>query len=219
MEKWAESYHQNVQFLCVCVESKNVALAFHHNFGFNYVVNSYIPSRGYMPHGYGQLGCSGFVISDEDGYFITRKSSAFLQYGEEAFRDVERILSKYMVKNVTVAPSQTVVKAAFLTDETVRKAQEEKKSDVSDRTVQSVPSVGVDSMDHEHEECTNAFNNVMKDPSLFNLKQLFTILQSHFTHEEALMSQYSDKNNSGSFSSTKSHKMDHDRILQIAQNE
>lgn len=80
-----------------------------------------------MPHGYGQLGCSGFVISDEDGYFITRKSSAFLQYGEKAFRDVERILSKYMVKNVTVASSQTVVKAAFLTDETVRKAQEEKK--------------------------------------------------------------------------------------------
>ena len=75
MEAWARKMPQ-VQFLCVCVESKEVAIAFHCMFRFEHMVNGYIPSRGYMPVGYGQLGCSGFIVSNKDGYFVSKKTSA-----------------------------------------------------------------------------------------------------------------------------------------------
>jgi hypothetical protein len=93
MEAWARIMPQ-VQFLCVCVESKEVAIAFHRWFRFEHVVNGYIPSRGYMPVGYGQLGCSGFIVSDKDGYFVSKKTSAYLQYGDDAFEHVEQLLEE-----------------------------------------------------------------------------------------------------------------------------
>ena len=93
MEAWARIMPQ-VQFLCICVESKEVAIAFHRMFRFEHVVNGFIPSRGYMPVGYGQLGCSGFIVSDKDGYFVSKKTSAYLQYGEAAFEEVEELLEE-----------------------------------------------------------------------------------------------------------------------------
>lgn len=94
MEQWAAQprYLGVVQFLCVCVDGREVALEFGRMFQFQHVVNAYIAGRAYMPVGYGQLGCSGFVISDRQGCFISRKTNAFLTYGNAAFRDVERIL-------------------------------------------------------------------------------------------------------------------------------
>lgn len=93
MEHWAKAIPA-VQFLCVCVESKRIALAFHNMFRFQKVINSYIPSRDYMPVGFGQLGCSGFIVSDKDGNFVSRKTRAYLQYGDAAFQHVESILAK-----------------------------------------------------------------------------------------------------------------------------
>ena len=117
MRHWASTI-PDVQFLEVCVESKAVALHFHRTFGFgenefhysssssssssdnhnNFdsdeealppVINGWIPSRHYMPVGFGQLGCSGFVVSDANGKFVSRKTKAYLQFGEDAFRHVE----------------------------------------------------------------------------------------------------------------------------------
>jgi hypothetical protein len=110
MRRWASTM-QNVQFLEVCVESEAVALDFHRNYGFGenplvgegqqeheqqrppVVVNGWIPSRHYMPRGYGQLGCSGFIISDAKGNFVSRKTASFLQFGPQAFQHVESILA------------------------------------------------------------------------------------------------------------------------------
>ncbi len=92
MEAWARSI-PNVQFLCICVESKQVALSFHRMFNFQKVINGYIPSRGYLPRGYGQLGCSGFIVSDGKGCFVSRKTSAYLDVGDAAFEDVESLLA------------------------------------------------------------------------------------------------------------------------------
>lgn len=94
MEQWAAQplYQDTVQFLCICVDNQEVAKGFGRMFQFQHVVNGYIPGRDYMPMGYGQLGCSGFVISNGQGYFVSKKTKAFLTYGESAFHDVERIL-------------------------------------------------------------------------------------------------------------------------------
>ena len=92
MEIWACVMPQ-VQFLCVCVESARVAKMFDEMFGFEYATNCFIPSREYLPRGYGQLGCSGFIVADAQGNFVSRKTAAFLSYSEAAFRQVESILN------------------------------------------------------------------------------------------------------------------------------
>mmetsp|Transcript_12178 Transcript_12178/g.28920 ORF Transcript_12178/g.28920 Transcript_12178/m.28920 type:complete len:286 (+) Transcript_12178:299-1156(+) len=109
MRQWA-SVIPDVQFLEVCVESEECALRFHENFGFGdnpvgrsddgnpIVVNGFIPSRPYFPVGFGQLGCSGFVVSDANGNFVSRKTSAYLQYGQDAFRHVESILADLLIE-------------------------------------------------------------------------------------------------------------------------
>lgn len=208
MESWAKSI-LGAQFLCVCVESRRVAIAFHQMFEFEQVTNAYIPSRGYMPVGYGQLGCSGFIVSDKNGCFVSRKTRAYLQYGEAAFRDVESILDNLIPKASNTETELTEAKQPVTSTKDIKKEDLFKK-------VELPPSVGVDAMDDEHKECTESFNKVIENPSLANLKQLFNILQVHFDHEEEIMEQYSGKSGNSSFSSINSHRMDHERILNIA---
>jgi len=119
MRKWASSrWGSHVQFLELCVESQECAVKFHRLFEFGLnpkpptkttgsrVVNGYIPGRDYMPVGYGQLGCSGFVISDAHGRFVTKKTSAYLQYGERAFRHVEAIIEEVLAQEREAAHQQ-----------------------------------------------------------------------------------------------------------------
>ena len=103
MEAWARRYGATAQFLCVCVESERVAVAFSRMFDLQAAINCYIPGRSYMPVGFGQLGCSGFIISDPNGCFVSRKTQAYNDYGEDAFSDVERILGTAL--NVRPPPS------------------------------------------------------------------------------------------------------------------
>lgn len=80
-------------------------------------------------------------------------------------------------------------------------------------------------MDDEHKGCTDSFNKVIEDPTLDNFQLLFNVLKSHFDHEEELMKKYSGDNeecktsSSSSFSAIDSHKMDHQRMLKIAETE
>lgn len=208
MEYWGKAIPQ-AQFLCVCVESKTVAIMFQNIFRFEHAVNCYIPSRKYMPRGYGQLGCSGFIISDKDGCFVSRKTKAYLDVDQLAFQHVEAILSKLITKNIAtkVVPTTTT----SLPESTTSTVDTEKKTE----KILPPPSVGVDSMDEEHKECTDCFNQLLKTPSFCNLEKLYNVLKSHFAHEEELIAKFSSSNN-GNFSSLKSHKMDHKRILQVA---
>ena len=108
MEYWARSFSEDVQFLCVCVDTQGVAIQFGQMFQFQKVINCYIPSRRYLPVGYGQLGCSGFIVINKDGTtFLSRKTRAYLQYGEDAFPHVEEILSKELGWNITDKPKNT----------------------------------------------------------------------------------------------------------------
>lgn len=212
MEHWAKNI-PGAQFVCVCVESKQVAVAFHHMFDFDRVVNCYIPSRNYFPVGYGQLGCSGFIVSDKDGYFVSRKTSAFLQYGEQAFEHLEKILSNLIPLDANDEPAPS-------------SSSNDTKSTPRNGKIELPASVGVDSMDDEHKECTDAFNKVIGNPSSCNMQELFDTLKSHFAHEEDIMMKFAEESktesktdNSSSFSFLTSHKMDHGRILNLAEKE
>jgi hypothetical protein len=202
MEHWARSL-PTVQFLCVCVDALGVALQFERMFQFQSVVNAHIPSRGYMPVGYGQLGCSGFIVVDTKGNFISRKTKPYLQYDVAAFHHVEQLLENYLGEELRSAPA------------------EKKKKPSLDTVVPAPPSVGIDSMDQEHERCADALTQLLRTPSETTLLQALQELQSHFDHEEALMKEhgFGGGDDGSSFSALHSHVSDHNKILNMARKE
>mmetsp|Transcript_1232 Transcript_1232/g.3128 ORF Transcript_1232/g.3128 Transcript_1232/m.3128 type:complete len:268 (-) Transcript_1232:620-1423(-) len=234
MKRWSldDRYKGTVQFLCVCVDSPQVAVAFQHMFfedretnnknngnsgNGNWLVNSYIPSRHYMPVGFGQLGCSGFVVSDAKGNFVSRKTRAYLQYGEAAFGHVESLLREELLLASPAAaaaePKPTVA---------APKASSSSSSLSSATNMQPPASVGVDVLDDEHAICTESFRRARRDPTVENLRELHDILKAHFDHEEELLARHQQSSNSNkptNFSSLHSHTLDHDRILGLARAE
>eukprot|EP00565_Helicotheca_tamesis_P009486 CAMPEP_0185725274 /NCGR_PEP_ID=MMETSP1171-20130828/1568_1 /TAXON_ID=374046 /ORGANISM="Helicotheca tamensis, Strain CCMP826" /LENGTH=166 /DNA_ID=CAMNT_0028393355 /DNA_START=341 /DNA_END=841 /DNA_ORIENTATION=- len=158
-----------------------------------------------MPVGYGQLGCSGFIVSDQNGNAVSLKTRAFLDYGEAAFRSVESILAELLV---TSSDQQAPPN---------KKSKTSTKKGISPTTkVQQPASVGIPSMDEEHRECTDAFNGVLDNPCKETLIELIEILKEHFQHEEELMEKYIG---TSTFSPIHSHRTDHERILKIATTE
>eukprot|EP00804_Cyclotella_cryptica_P011840 CCRYP_015350-RA/>CCRYP_015350-RA protein AED:0.06 eAED:0.06 QI:281/1/1/1/1/0.66/3/559/255 len=202
MGKWAKRYGSQVQFLMVCVDSAGVAIRFGKMFDLSGVVNTIIPSRGYMPVGYGQLGCSGFIVSDRNGYFVSRKTKAYLRYGTAAFLDVEEILKKKF--------------GIYPTD---RSRSDEVKSQGEQQDVLhpnwTLPSVGIPSMDQEHEKCEEALSALLLTLDVESLTNVMAILTEHFQHEEGLMRASEFGNPGESLSAFSNHVNDHERILDI----
>ncbi|KAL7522611.1 hypothetical protein ACHAWX_007305 [Stephanocyclus meneghinianus] len=202
MGKWAKRYGSQVQFLMVCVESAGVAIRFGKMFDLSGVVNTIIPSRGYMPVGYGQLGCSGFIISDRNGCFVSRKTKAYLQYGTSAFLDVEEILKmKFAIFPRDHAPTEEV------------KAQGEWQDVLHPNW--TLPSVGIPSMDHEHERCEEALSALLRTLDMESLTNVMEMLTEHFQNEESLMRASGFGNPGESISAFSNHVNDHERILDI----
>lgn len=95
MEKWAREGEFNVNFICICINGDSTSLPVAKEFGKKYKiegsVNGYIPDQSSLPK-YGQLGCQGLILVDPQGNFITKRSPAYTQQGEKAFRKVEKTL-------------------------------------------------------------------------------------------------------------------------------
>lgn len=217
MERWARQ-HPGATFLCVCVDEVGVARQFGRMFDLRAAVNCHVPSREYLPRGYGQLGCSGFVVADGGGNFLSRKTRAYLQYGDAAFAHVEELLAGQGVKKGAEAAGMESFQTKASSKEAVADAvdRDEKKEDLP---VEKVPSVGVDSMDDEHERCEAALALLRQTNSVKALEALMGELIQHFEHEENLMKEHkfditADAKNA-SFSPYTSHCKDHERILDI----
>ena len=116
---------------------------------------------------FGQLGCSGFIISDRDGYFVSRKTKAFLQFEEGAFREVEEIL----MKKFGISPTSS--EAVSSSDE------QEVEADVLSPDW-TLPSVGIASIDQEHKECECALSLLQCMPNVNTLKNALEVLTAHF---------------------------------------
>lgn len=89
--------------------------------------------------------------------------------------------------------------------------------------IEPPPLVNVDAMDHEHTECTEALNTLVRDSNKAALQQVHDMFVEHFEHEEQLMQKHgfgqSQSGAAGSFSALASHTQDHRRILQELQDE
>ena len=147
---------------------------------------------------YGQLGCSGFIVSDGQGCFVSRKTKAYLQYGDDAFIHVEELLRQ----NFAIQP--------WTEDKRNAKMEE----DVLDPNW-TLPSVGVSSMDHEHEECEEALSLLLRTHTVVSLRKALEKLTEHFQHEESLMKSSGFGSPGESFSPYANHVKDHERILDI----
>jgi hypothetical protein len=120
------------------------------------------------------LGCSGFIISDENGYFVSRKTKAYLQYCGKAFNHVEEILQK----NFGIVPSP---------HEVITEGGKEEEDLLSNTW--TMPSVGIESMDEEHARCESVLSLLLAKPNLQPLTKAMEALTEHFQHEEELMKQ------------------------------
>jgi hemerythrin len=208
MGRWASLYDASeIQFLMVCVDRAGVAVQFGRMFDLRGVVNCFIPSRGYMPVGFGQLGCSGFVISDRDGCFVSRKTKAYLQYGDDAFLHVEKLLEE----KFNLYPRKN-------DDHDGKKTAKPDNEDVLSPNW-SLPSVGITSMDSEHKECEDALSDLLKNLNKQSLTRVMEILTEHFQHEEQLMKSSGFGNPGLAFSPFANHVKDHERILEIGYKE
>jgi hemerythrin len=143
------------------------------------------------------LGCSGFIVSDGHGCFVSRKTKAYLQYGDNAFLHVEQLLHQ----NFAIQP---------WTEEEMNA----KTEDVLNPNW-TLPSVGVSSMDHEHEECEEALSLLLRTQSAESLRKALEKLIEHFQHEENLMKSSGFGRPGESFSPYANHVKDHERILDI----
>ena len=200
MEEWAGLY-ENVRFLTVCVDAIGVAKQFGMMFGLSKAINCHIPSREYFPVGYGQLGCAGFIVSDEYGFFVSRKTKAFTQYGNEAFTFVEDLLFKRFEQRPSLPEHQNSRNCLDIPNDALNKR---------------VPSVGVKSIDFEHEQCENALSMLQSALNTKALEHLLGILKEHFAHEEELMKSHEvGTSDDRSFSPLTSHARDHTRILEL----
>lgn len=302
MELWAQGeLGGRVDFLCICVESLEVAQMFGEMFRFRHVTNGWIADHKYGPR-YGQLGCSGFVVLDGDGNFLSRKTAAFLQYDVAAFQDLVRVVRRGLLlsegadkdtspllhasypyrigakvtidglksnpemngQEATVLGFQTAtgrfqvrlqsgravairpcslapvndadnndgdVGAEGAREEGEGKEPKNKQQRcaavvVEDKCkcgatpeegvldVKAPESVGVSSMDHEHDACWNALQTLRTDSTVASLEALRAEMSAHFTHEEALMETSGFGGDGGAFSARTGHVKDHKRILE-----
>lgn len=137
-----------------------------------------------------QLGCSGFVVVGADGAIVTTKTSAFLDVGEEAFWDVERILGGS-------AKASSAPKAAHAAAPT------------------EMASVGHDELDAEHEDIAAKLTEAVETKAPAALAAARDAFRAHATHEEAVMREVGF-GQGGGMSAAASHAKDHDRVVALA---
>jgi hypothetical protein len=224
MDAWAKRYHQddkNVQFICICVESLPVAQLFTQLFKLTKCNNAYIPSRQYFPNGFGQLGCSGFIVI-QNNRFVSKKTRSYLDYGDYAFVEVDALITQHAVRKQSVAAVE---------DMPQQPKEESKKEEPLDQnqsktlatttsSIEAPPLTGIVEMDEEHLDCTVALNHLLQFPSVPALQAAVDVLTEHFRHEEEMLLRSNNKADvDSSFSPYRSHQKDHERILKIGRDE
>lgn len=112
MDAWAVKYKGRATFVCVCCAGHQLAEEFGNQLRLKNCVNSWV-DRQNMPF-WGQLGCNGFILFDKNLKVLKAKTSAFLEVRDQAFREVETILSRVLAppprKHISV-PSISAVQS------------------------------------------------------------------------------------------------------------
>jgi hypothetical protein len=97
MDDWAREHGEYANFICVCVQGADnggaqMAQAMGKQMKLRNCVNGFIEHDEHMPS-YGQLGCGGFIILDSEHRLVAKKTSAFMEVRELAFKHVETVIT------------------------------------------------------------------------------------------------------------------------------
>lgn len=154
-----------------------------------------------------QLGCSGFVMIDENGYFITTKSDAFLEYGDRAFYYAEEMLRE----NCASFRENSNLEQNNVNEEK-KSTSEPNETELDYASIRkALPAVGHDEMDREHEIIVECLNRLAKEKSKRALQKVISEFSEHSENEEQLLSQLGFTG--GELSAFNSHAKDHKRII------
>lgn len=226
MEAWAaNSDFGHIAFICINVDtpvtaSLQAAKQFSANLHLANCYTGFIRDKKNMPL-FGQLGCSGFIISKPDGSIIVPKSPPYLQYQNNAFYWMENYFHSMMKSKVNVSKicDDPVIEKPAASKPSTSSEHGSPSSATIDRSdgMYNISRISIESMDQEHKECfellTQASDNVHDKQILkTTLQDLYCHLEDHFTHEEHLMNKCQFGGGMGG-KGFLGHRLDHDQIL------
>lgn len=114
MNRWAASgKYADCNFLCICVLGDSSAVGLAKEFGqqmkLTHCVNGFVTNEAGLPE-YGQLGCRGFIVLDEEHRVVSRMTSPFMEVRNLAFKHVEVLLDAVTSKSPLpkVCPGESV---------------------------------------------------------------------------------------------------------------
>lgn len=114
MNEWAKDGRFNCNFLTVCILGDNEALPLAQEMSremkLTHCINGYVDNEQDLPS-YGQLGCKGFIILDENHRVVAPTTPAFMQVRDLAFAHVEALLDAVCNKRPlpSVCPGENAV--------------------------------------------------------------------------------------------------------------
>ena len=199
MNLWSKSIYKNkAYFICICCDSPKLAITMGERMKLDNCINSVIvdPSEG--PY-WGQLGCSGFImIHPHTQKIITKKTMAFQEIGEKAFRNVESIIDNisedknlynisedknlYNIKN-----SNNILNNNGCSN---GKCGLQINKPISIKNISKVQSVNNQLLDKEHDECLSLLRELSKNKKVSSLNKFLDHFKIHCGHEEFILNKF-----------------------------
>lgn len=91
MDAWAEQYGQRANFLCVGCAGADQARMMQARMNLKHCTVGYVATKRDMPK-WGQLGCNGFIVLDQDLGVVSKATSAYNKVQQLGFRHVEALV-------------------------------------------------------------------------------------------------------------------------------
>ena len=96
MDRWAQQYGDECTFVVACCDGMQLAQTFASELKLQHVLNVWCDPRS-MPR-WGQLGCQGFIVGDGRHSVVCKKTVAFMEVREIAFRHCETLVDALIGK-------------------------------------------------------------------------------------------------------------------------
>ena len=97
MDRWAQQYGDECTFVVACCDGMQLAQTFASELKLQHVLNVWCDPRS-MPR-WGQLGCQGFIVGDGRHSVVCKRTVAFMEVREIAFRHCETLVDALIGKD------------------------------------------------------------------------------------------------------------------------
>mmetsp|Transcript_12539 Transcript_12539/g.21028 ORF Transcript_12539/g.21028 Transcript_12539/m.21028 type:complete len:396 (+) Transcript_12539:185-1372(+) len=121
MDRWAGQYSQHVAFVCVSCAGPQLASQFVSELRLSHCTVAYIAKQSQMPR-WGQLGCNGFIVLDNQLRTVCEQTSAFLEVRERAFRDLESKIAPLLKSSQGSRPDRADLLAGLMDSATNKRS-------------------------------------------------------------------------------------------------